>query len=64
MIHGNRLKVYFSRAEDETADEEMERILNTRDESIDSEEIETESDDDNDNRKWIPPGEDFAVVIP
>jgi hypothetical protein len=39
-IHGNRLKVCFSRAEDEAADEEMERILSMRNESIDLKEIE------------------------
>ena len=41
-IHGNRLEVYFSRAEHEIGDEEMERTLTARDQS---EEIETE-------RRW------------
>lgn len=41
-IHGNRLEGYFSRAEHEVGDEEMERMLTARDQS---EEIETE-------RRW------------
>jgi hypothetical protein len=56
-IHGNRLKVYFSRAEDEIDDEEMERILTAGDEL-------TEESENRDDRDLIPPGEDFAVVIP
>ena len=46
----NRLKVYFSRAEDEIDDEEMERL--------------TDDSENRDDRDLIPPGEDFAVVIP
>ena len=51
------MKVYFSRAEDEFEDEEMERILAAGDEL-------TEEIENRDDRNLIPPDEDFAVVIP
>jgi hypothetical protein len=51
------LKVYFSRAEDEINDEEIERILTAEDDL-------TEESENRDDRNLIPPGEDFAVVIP